>query len=354
MSHYTTATSSFVLNKYSRSHPSPASLQSQPSCEAASEWQHFTNPVMRLLLDAKKEPSAKLVSMRLRILWNIDASGNGMDTDQREVVFEDLELLSFSSLPTFRSQTTQPDQGLPLKAVYRDAVVGIRYLHPKTVLPGCQPAYRRFQITFSSPSGASQFIDAIRPICPCKANPQSNQINRDPTTLPTTLTRAATTVPGSLPCDANVAPRSSSATPAHLPSADSSFKTCAETSHELDVPPNKRRTNNSVHSSDSSRGSLPSSSQPSSSNHSSVMPPPPVPRNGQGPVHTPHQNSTRSGNADASRLQLLGSLAEAPCLYNLSRPELEALVGRVVREEGFARLLDSLDSLWQIKGFLAR
>ncbi|KAF8554195.1 hypothetical protein OG21DRAFT_1509207 [Imleria badia] len=77
--------------------------------------------------------------MRLRISWSLHTESN--DIDQREVVFEDLELLSFSSLPAFQaSAALQSDQGLPLKAVYRDAVVGIRYLHPRTIPPGSQPA----------------------------------------------------------------------------------------------------------------------------------------------------------------------------------------------------------------------
>ncbi|KAI6121716.1 hypothetical protein F5141DRAFT_531558 [Pisolithus sp. B1] len=116
---------------------------------------------------------------------------------------EDLELLSFSSLSAFRTPNGS-EQGLPLRAVYRDAVVGIRYLHPKTVPPGCQPVsmiirrfflpaqstscwpyqvYRRFQVTFGSILEASQFIDTIKPICPCKPNAQSNQITRNSTML---------------------------------------------------------------------------------------------------------------------------------------------------------------------------
>jgi len=62
----------------------------------------------------------------------------------------------------------QQAQGLSLKAVYRDTVVGIRYLHLRDITA---PVHRRFQITFLSSSAALEFIDAIRTICPCKANP---------------------------------------------------------------------------------------------------------------------------------------------------------------------------------------
>ena len=85
MSLSTTTTASFILTKYSRSYSSPSS-QNQPAAEN-SEWQHFTNPVMKLHLDAKKSPSGELMSLRMRILWNIEMQGGDIDADQREVVF---------------------------------------------------------------------------------------------------------------------------------------------------------------------------------------------------------------------------------------------------------------------------
>lgn len=48
---------------------------------------------------------------------------------------EDLDLLSFSSIP----QSQAHPQGLPLKAVFRDSVVGVRYLHPRVVATGATP-----------------------------------------------------------------------------------------------------------------------------------------------------------------------------------------------------------------------
>jgi hypothetical protein len=77
MAHSTTATSTYVLAKYSRSYPTQ---ESQPS-----EWQHFTNPVIRLVLDVKK--ATELESVRLRILWSMDPAHVASDSDQREMVF---------------------------------------------------------------------------------------------------------------------------------------------------------------------------------------------------------------------------------------------------------------------------
>ncbi len=133
MSHSTTATSTFNLQKYSRSYPNVN----------GTEWQHYANPTIQLTVDAKNASNGELESVRLRIVWTMD-NGDALSTNQ--IVFvghitllmpvllnysmqEDLELLAFASLP-FRNPQKQ-SHGLPLKAVYRDTVVGMRYLHPR-------------------------------------------------------------------------------------------------------------------------------------------------------------------------------------------------------------------------------
>ena len=56
---------------------------------------------------------------------------------------EDLELLAFSSEDLIRNfKQVIAEQGLPLKAVYRESIVGIRYMHPRTVAPGTTPVRR--------------------------------------------------------------------------------------------------------------------------------------------------------------------------------------------------------------------
>ncbi|KAF8444597.1 hypothetical protein L210DRAFT_3620152 [Boletus edulis BED1] len=379
MSHYITTSASYVLNKYSRSYPSASSLQgTQATVE--SEWQHFTNPPMRIILEAKKSPSGQLVSMRLKILWNVHTEADDLHIEQREVVFEDLELLSFSSLPTFQtSATLQSDQGLPLKAVYRDAVVGIRYLHPRTVPPGSQPTYRRFQITLKNAQDASQFIDAIKPVCPCKANPQPSHINRQSTMLSTSLMRTATTVSGHAPVaimterQSTIDPRSvtsitlgcppenqafsiiPSSAATSLSSDDSAFVTCSETSHRADTQMDRHRKDELPKSRGrgSGQSSLPSSSQPSASSDQSIsMPPPPVPRHATHSADAVTQGPSGTVTTGDERSQFLACLSKHPSLTELSRAELGTLVGQVIREEGFLQLLENLDSLWREKGFL--
>lgn len=82
MSRSTTGTSSYILSKYSRSYPTKSKTinkkiqtqtQPQPGLETASEWQHFTNPVIRLVLDVKTSSSAEIESVRLRIMWHINS-----------------------------------------------------------------------------------------------------------------------------------------------------------------------------------------------------------------------------------------------------------------------------------------
>lgn len=134
MSHCTTSTSTYILDKYSKSYPTFG--------EGSSEWQHFNNPVIRLTLDVTKAPNEELQSVRVRIIWTMNSGDANSTTEvvlvRKNIVVnglclllipfqEDLDLLSFSSPPSRKQQA----QGLPLKAVYRDSVVGIRYLHPR-------------------------------------------------------------------------------------------------------------------------------------------------------------------------------------------------------------------------------
>jgi len=88
--------------------------------------------------------------------------------------------LAFSSHAPAGQQMQSP----PLKAVYRDCVVGIRYLHPWDVAASSAASFRRFQVNFADEEAASQFINAIQPVCPCQSQGGQGRA---------TLTRTATT-----------------------------------------------------------------------------------------------------------------------------------------------------------------
>ncbi|KIK40723.1 hypothetical protein CY34DRAFT_13514 [Suillus luteus UH-Slu-Lm8-n1] len=376
MAQFTTTTVTYSLVKYSRSYPSTQN----PATDA--EWQHFIHPVIHLYLDAKKSSTGNLVSVRLRIVWNFDSSTNSTDVDQREITLEDLDLLSFSSISNSRTDSGQLDHGLPLKAVYRDAVVGIRYLHPRTADSTCQPAYRRFQITFTTATSAAQFIDAIRPVCPCRLNPQPQPLVTR-TTVATTgppdgISRRGTILPAvsqpqpsmvgtplrptptillsdnpssesNLPAFAPSTPirfasvalssSSTKTTSVAAPSHDSAFFTPPETPR-ITIPKSSQCQAPSS-SINSTKGSLPDSSQPSSSIRSSsnAMPPPPLPSS----VTRSLQSESRPVEGhDSTRAQLVASLHDSPALHKLSHAELESIVAQVIREEGFAQLVSVL------------
>lgn len=64
----TTETTTYVLEKYSRAY-----TYKKPS--GSSEWQHFTNPVLRLILDSKLFPENTAdSSLRMRIVWTMDGN----------------------------------------------------------------------------------------------------------------------------------------------------------------------------------------------------------------------------------------------------------------------------------------
>lgn len=507
MSRSTTATTTYNLVKYSRSYP-----QAAGSDQLDQEWQHFTNPVIRLVVDVKKASSDDLENFRTRILWTLQASNDCMDVDQREVVFEDLDLLAFSSIPLLKDRIVT-SQGLPLKAVYRDAVIGIRYLHPRIVPAGATPSYRRFQITFQSASQATCFIESIKFVCPCKANqvpPVSRTINRAATMVQASVmgppvgdTASGIPRPSVPPGSGRMQVPHGSSMSSHLsfapetPSQQRDVLLSSATQRPWDQPPpfnactpvtsllprsstasserqrlpintsvspwDSSSTNlsaftqygnsdNSVRKSgrasvlpalDSDNGSRPSSAITASSSsvnysadtslyypraplvtgehvpsiltssdphqgpspsqrhlysahpssepsHISMAPsensysrrasttlhgtvensyastpthptssapeemlslalPAPSPTE---PIPAPIQQTAAKENISPTSQRILACLEETPSLYDLSRGDLEEVVAKVVREEGFLKLLEQLDSMWKIKSVL--
>ncbi|PBK58845.1 hypothetical protein ARMSODRAFT_983495 [Armillaria solidipes] len=334
MSTSTTATSTFTLQKYSRSYPT----------SAGSEWQHFTNPTIRLVLDAKNASGGDLESVRLRIMWTMD-NGDPMDTTAGNHVL-------------FRQS-----QGLPLKAVYRDLVVGIRYLHPREY--SANPTYRRFQITFTSAASVSQFINAIRTVCPCKANPAPAHGPVEPSFQSSSTLRPAlppssvalsqapylhqypsapafnnpdlTFTASQTKISRQEAPQSSQDTPLHVLSSSPVFPSL--------LPPIVLNGASSP---------LPTSTPPapktaeSQSSMNSATHPSIVPTSAPTAEPAPSQPTSSSAIKDA----VLLSLRETTGLYDLPRSDLERLVGDIIREDGFSHLLTTLSTMWKVKSYL--
>lgn len=103
MNHSTTKTSTYTISKYSRAYPVKRTLEkyqlsSDAGPETMQEWQHFTNPTLRLLLDMKIARNKKLESVRLRIIWSINPTVDA-EVGQQDVVFASFSSLVWPSIP---------------------------------------------------------------------------------------------------------------------------------------------------------------------------------------------------------------------------------------------------------------
>ncbi|KAI0075129.1 hypothetical protein K474DRAFT_1600389 [Panus rudis PR-1116 ss-1] len=373
MSLSTTTSAAYVLTKYSRSYPSADSSSGTHGSQLGenAEWQHFTNPIIRLMLDMRKSSDDALQSFRMRIVWSISAHQNTMDMDHREVVFEDVDLLSFSDTPFMSARSV--DTGLPLKAVFRDCVVGIRYLYPRIVPAGHRPVYRRFQINFRAAAEAANFIESIRKVCPCKENPppmpgrtmtmtaiQSQRktsgtavntsaslhrheaaLERLPSSaVPQTLASSfdPTAADKLLQSTASVLPSAMHATVSSGPCASISNVTAVSSLAQSITHINRNATVQP-----DCDGSV-TFSGPSQAEQTNTIP-------------SPHDISMSAEYGIAAkpidpRTNLVKALREIPPLYDLPTDDLEKVVAQVVREDGFVKLLENLDAMWKIKGVL--
>lgn len=217
-------------------------------------------------------------------------------------------------------------------------------------------SYRRFQVNFASASDAAQFINAIRPVCPCRENaglpppqipmnrlsvPRSETIQTPSARAP--LVRHHTGAPQRPP----MPPLSTGATgtieraahfrssqeelsqkPPHFPppsSSDLSLVPSSEAAPPTDLiwgfdrPSQPSSALPEIHSSQFTAHTLPASSQPTPS--AATLAPP------------------SQETEENSREAYLESLREVTGLYELTRPELENLVSVVVREPGFPKLV---------------
>ncbi|KAI0315464.1 hypothetical protein OF83DRAFT_352342 [Amylostereum chailletii] len=395
----TTSTLSYDLAKFSRETQAQAQAQSQglhPS-SGVLEWQHFVEPVIKLSLDIRKNEQGNLESVKLRVVW--DMSAGDMNTIGSDVVLETLDLLSFSEVLPIGGQTTAPED-LPLKAIYRDSTVGIRHLHlpPRNGYTAGPRTYRRLQMTFAESRAASEFVNAIRPVCPCQhmpnGTPRSNtqastvRSNGEKSIRPTdplpVASRSArsTAFTASQKCPdtssqlkglptPNVTsfPRvplqssspdlsMASSDPAGLSSSPLGFNSSSRPSSAISetsaVRPgyNRNRTGGNLASvsQQERRHLLPSSSPPSYVSADSQMLPPAVPASQDvhiptssqvNPLLTPSQSTTEPENTRSAFMKVL---QERHSLYDMSRAELEMLIAEVIREPEFLRLVSGLNA----------
>ncbi|KAK7047606.1 hypothetical protein VNI00_006374 [Paramarasmius palmivorus] len=358
----TTATATYTLQKYSRSYPGTSNT--------SNEWQHFMNPIIKLVLDIQKSPENKSESVRLRIIWTLET---GLNTPN-EVVFEDLDLLSFSNIPSRRIDK-QPES-LPLKAVYRDTIVGVRYIHPQD--GSANAAYRRFQVTFASSSAVTQFIQSIETVCPCKANnnpappqpqPQRMLLNTMTPSRRTTTMMPPPMTPSQRMYASSDVPMSSSpfATHPHQPSHGQHNTFVAPTSEAAQYntfpvpafPDTAQPQPQSQCPLSQVQGSFVVPSLPENvsrertpSQTTACAPVLPIPSSSLPSSSLPESSS--NSTSQCSTDPILASLRDATKLYDLPPSKLEAVVAQVIREEGFVQLMENLSKMWRIKGYLGQ
>jgi hypothetical protein len=230
-------------------------------------------------------------------------------------------------------------------------------------------SYCRFQVNFAYVSDATQFINAIRPVCPCKeiaggpppppipvnkslvprsvfiqmpsvcastfsaittSGPQrpplparaTSMVERNPhySSSQEELSQKASHFPPTSSSDLSLAPSSDPALPAHR--FDMSFQPSSSVIHEMHS--SRFTAHNNKDGSSSTYYSLPASSQ---------LEPTPSAATFAQPSQGPAEEKEKMWEA------FLDSLREDTELYSLTRQELENLVSVVVREKGFPKLV---------------
>jgi hypothetical protein len=79
MSQATTTTTTWTVSKYSRCYVNHAAVTS-------GDWQHYTTPIIHLLLERTIGNDGSLVAIRLRVMWKMHGS-NSASVVGEEVVF---------------------------------------------------------------------------------------------------------------------------------------------------------------------------------------------------------------------------------------------------------------------------
>ena len=166
----TVVTHHWQLEKYSRSRS--LSDSSAPPSAPPVEWDHYTQPRLALRLEAKYTNTAHAVPNQLLLQVTYDPLYRDRTpaAASAPLLLDSIDLASFSN-PQLAHAT--PKGQLPLKAVYRDAVLGLRYL----VLRSNHPAaaeFRRVQAKFTSTAERERFVDAIRVLVPVKPAAESS------------------------------------------------------------------------------------------------------------------------------------------------------------------------------------
>jgi len=234
---------------------------------------------------------------------------------------------------------------------------------------GLGQAYRRFQIDFTTTEAASQFIKLVSTVCPCTTTdrvPRANR-GRPQATLTSVPSSRPRPTPKKVQKPTPTQPKKVAGTQTRQSGPSSIISAGSDDSHTLsgssdplpEVPfpvhnhpalpaafgqafassfiPPPTPSQNDI-SSQPAIPRLPPSSQP-------LLPSTPIPSSSQmlpptapiTPSQPPLQPGIQPPNTQPDAF--LETLMQSPTLYDLSKPQLEALVAQVIREEGFIKLV---------------
>ncbi|TDL26195.1 hypothetical protein BD410DRAFT_895607 [Rickenella mellea] len=389
-----------LLSKYSLGLSADGDQRKSHNPISNVDWRHHTEPVLRLLLEISKTPSYELEAARLRIVWT---KGNkiSLNTDGKEddghswenYICEDLDLLSFKKHINQLSSLQ-----VPLKVVYRDNTVGFRYIQNIDHIQTSLPEYRRFQITFQRIEDVAQLIGCLSNFCPCKPNNAqgpSRGLRFNPSFYtplhldaskdlpPNFKTMANSQADFPLPlttCTQNTQTFNTPAIPSlpsiSYPSSDNNV-TSTHTSNPLKssatiFPPVTVSDSCPMDISSLEKLSLPSvdSTHSGLQRHKTVLPstlqnhtPPPSDDNfslnlaqdraAQPTVASTDRDLHASSFVSNSKCSVVASLYESPEFNSLPQEELENLIAEIVREDGFIEMLEKVNRMWRVKGFVS-
>ncbi|GAA6064230.1 hypothetical protein JCM10212_000377 [Sporobolomyces blumeae] len=208
----TTTTRQWTVQKYSRSRhvQEPALKRQKIEVQDAAggrrqqlEWDHFTQPRLCLRLesthlssprtsfhsaDADSQPSETLLLSILYDPVSAASSYSRASTRPPGLVLDSIDLLSFSS-PIVRSVC--PPNDLPIKAVYKDETVGLRYLETRgseswsrsSRAVGGGVEWKRMQVKFDSMRDREAFMQCVKGIVPAKPAETNSEATADSTRL---------------------------------------------------------------------------------------------------------------------------------------------------------------------------
>ncbi|KAI5475574.1 hypothetical protein MNV49_001170 [Pseudohyphozyma bogoriensis] len=185
--HTTTATRQFALVKYSTSRPGSGATGKEL-------WDHYNETTLQARLECVWDESSstssrtptttpttprttpkarKLLSMLLTISYmpkqpassssssSLSSSLNASQPIRLQLV--QLDLASFSSIPSRFSHLPQP---LPIKGVFKDDTILLRYLVVSEADGAGGGEYRKMQIRFNGVDEAERFMNAVEVVCP--------------------------------------------------------------------------------------------------------------------------------------------------------------------------------------------